>query len=218
MNVSEFSEKDLKFKLPFGMIVVGASGAGKSTFILKFIAQCDQLIEPKPASVAYCFGEMSSLVPLLQKCGVSVYAGVPSEELIKRHAKPLLLILDDCLLDISQKTLSEMFTKKSHHQHYACVFASQDAFDPKIKVARQNAQYIVLMRSPNSALAIRNIGVQLFPKQLDYFLDAYKQATSVPFGYMLIDNHASSDPTLRLRTNIFKDDDEQIIFIPKNAL
>uniref|UniRef100_A0A1I8BGM5 Uncharacterized protein n=1 Tax=Meloidogyne hapla TaxID=6305 RepID=A0A1I8BGM5_MELHA len=48
----------------------------------------------------------------------------------------------------------------------------------KIKVARQNAQYIVFMRSPNSALSVRNIGVQLFPRQLDYFLDAYKQATN----------------------------------------
>ncbi|CAK5051469.1 unnamed protein product [Meloidogyne enterolobii] len=74
------------------------------------------------------------------------------------------------------------------------------------------------MRSPNSVLSVRNIGSQLFPKKLDYFLDSYRQATNIPYGYLLIDMHASSDPTLRLRTNIFKDDNEKIIFIPKNGV
>uniref|UniRef100_A0A183C280 UBX domain-containing protein n=1 Tax=Globodera pallida TaxID=36090 RepID=A0A183C280_GLOPA len=68
-------------------------------------------------------------------------------------------------------------------------------FERKIKVARQNAQYVVLMRSPNSVLAVRNLGVQLFPRQLGYFLDAYRQATSQPYGYLMIDMSASSDPT-----------------------
>jgi hypothetical protein len=75
------------------------------------------------------------------------------------------------------------------------------------------------MRSPNSMLSIRNIGVQLFPRQLDFFLSAYSQATSKPFGYLLIDMHASSHPSLRLRTGIYKEDEEeQIVFIPKNPI
>nr|CAD2187982.1 unnamed protein product [Meloidogyne enterolobii] len=215
MELQTFSNKDLNFKLPFGMILSGPSSSGKSSFLLKFISEASELIEPKPKSILYCFGEMSHNIPLLQKSGVNVYAGVPPEELIKKFPKPLLLILDDLLLSIDEKYLSELFTKKSHHQNFAIVFVTQNLFDKKIKVARQNAQYIILMRSPNSALSIRNIGVQLFPRQLDYFLDAYKQATNIPYGYLLIDLHASSDPNLRLRTNIFKDDEEKIIFISK---
>jgi len=137
--------------------------------------------------------------------------------LIKKYPKPLLLILDDLLLSINEKYLSELFTKKSHHQNFSIIFVTQNLFDPKIKVARQNSQYIIVMRSPNSMLSVRNIGVQLFPRQLDYFLDAYRQATKHPYGYLVIDMHASSDPTLRLRTNIFKDDEEKLIFIPKNG-
>uniref|UniRef100_A0A914LBI4 Uncharacterized protein n=1 Tax=Meloidogyne incognita TaxID=6306 RepID=A0A914LBI4_MELIC len=60
------------------------------------------------------------------------------------------------------------------------------------------------MRSPNSVLSVRNIGVQLFPRKLDYFLDAYRQATDKPYGYLVIDMHASSDPGLRLRTILAK--------------
>nr|CAD2206427.1 unnamed protein product [Meloidogyne enterolobii] len=212
-----FSNKELKFKLPFGMILAGPSSSGKSTFLLKFIAGYSELIDPSPKSILYCFGEMNNIVTLLQKSGVGVFAGVPPEELIKKYTKPLLLILDDLLLSINEKYLSELFTKKSHHQNFSIIFVTQNLFDPKIKVARQNSQYIIIMRSPNSMLSVRNIGVQLFPRQLDYFLDAYRQATKHPYGYLVIDMHASSDPTLRLRTNIFKDDEEKLIFIPKNG-
>nr|CAD2190020.1 unnamed protein product [Meloidogyne enterolobii] len=217
MEALTFSNKDLKLKLPFGMIVSGPSSSGKSTFLLKFISEVEELIEPKPKSILYCFGEMSSIVPILQKSGVNVFVGAPPEDLIKTLPKPLLLILDDLLLSIDEKYLSELFTKKSHHQNFSVIFVTQNLFDRKIKVARQNAQYIVLMRSPNSALAVRNIGVQLFPGRLDYFLDAYNQSTNQPYGYLLIDMHASSDPTLRLRTGIFKED-EKIIFTPKSGI
>lgn len=212
-----YEDKDLKFKLPFGMIISGPTSSGKSSFLLKFIAESDELITPKPASVLYCYGEMSKLIPIFQKAGVGVYAGVPPEEIIKKQPKPLLLILDDLLLSTPETYLSALFTAKSHHQNFGIIFVTQNLFEKKIKVARQNAQYLVLMRSPNSALSVRNIGVHLFPKQLDFFLDAYKQATQQPFGYLLIDMHASSDPLLRLRTNIFKEDEEKIIFIPKNG-
>jgi len=217
METLSFSDKELKFKLPFGMIISGPSSSGKSTFLLKFISETESLIDPKPKSILYCFGEMSSIVPILQKSGVSVFSGVPPDDLINKFQKPLLLILDDLLLSIDEKYLSELFTKKSHHRNFAVIFVTQNLFERKIKIARQNAQYIIIMRSPNSVLSVRNIGVQLFPRKLDYFLDAYRQATNRPYGYLVIDMHASSDPGLRLRTNIFKEDEEKIIFIPKNS-
>ena len=217
MELQNFSNKDLKFKSPFGLILSGPSSSGKSTFLLKFISEAADLIDPKPASILYCFGEMSGIVPVLQKSGVNVYAGVPPEELLKRYPKPLLLILDDLLLSIDEKYLSELFTKKSHHQNFSVIFVTQNLFEKKIKTARMNSQYIIIMRSPNSALSVRNIGTQLFPRQLDFFLDAYRIATNEPFGYLVIDMHASSNPLLKLRTQIFKENEEKIILTPKNG-
>nr|CAD2197103.1 unnamed protein product [Meloidogyne enterolobii] len=217
MDSLSFTDKDIKFKLPFGMIISGPSSSGKTTFLLKFITESKELIHPSPKSIVYCFGEMNSIIPLLQKAGVNVISGIPNEEQIKNFPKPLLLILDDLLLSINEKYLSELFTKKAHHQNFSIIFITQNLFERKIKVARQNSQYLTIMRSPNSMLSVRNIGVQLFPRQLDYFLDSYQQATKQPYGYLLIDMHASSDPLLRLRTNIFKDD-EKIFFIPKTEI
>uniref|UniRef100_A0A914HEX1 Uncharacterized protein n=1 Tax=Globodera rostochiensis TaxID=31243 RepID=A0A914HEX1_GLORO len=73
-NTSSFSDQDLKFKLPFGMIISGPSSSGKSTFLLNLVAEYRELIDPTPASILYCFGEMSTIVPVLQKAGISVYA------------------------------------------------------------------------------------------------------------------------------------------------
>ena len=216
MQLSSFSDKDLKFKLPFGMCIYGPSSSGKSSFLLKFIAESEYLISPPPCSVFYCFGEMNPMVPILQKAGVDVYEGVPPEDLIKKQPKPLLLVLDDLMLTINENYLSDLFTKKSHHQNFAVIFATQNLFERKVKVARQNSQYLTLMRSPNSELSIRNIGTQLFPSKLDFWQSAYAQATNRPYGYLVVDMHAASDPALRLRTNIFKED-EKVIFTPKNG-
>nr|CAD2174361.1 unnamed protein product [Meloidogyne enterolobii]CAD2184449.1 unnamed protein product [Meloidogyne enterolobii]CAD2186319.1 unnamed protein product [Meloidogyne enterolobii]CAD2189592.1 unnamed protein product [Meloidogyne enterolobii]CAD2190033.1 unnamed protein product [Meloidogyne enterolobii] len=220
-----FSNKDLKLKLPFGCIISGPSSTGKSTFVRKLISNSDQLIEPIPKSILYCYGEYNSLVPELQRAGVSVYSGVPPEDLIKKQEQPFLVILDDLMYSIDEKYLSELFTKKSHHLNFGIIFITQNLFEKKLKVARQNSMYIILTRAPNSALAVRNLGVQLFPGRLNYFLDAYRQATSSSnYSYLFIDLHPSSDPTLRLRTNIFKDRESEepynslpIIFLPKNC-
>ena len=139
LNNNTILNKNLKFKLPFGMIISGPSSSGKSTFLTKLISQAFDLIDPKPISILYCYGEMCSIVPEIQRSGVNVYGGVPTEEIIKRYPKPLLLILDDLLLTIDEKYLSELFTKKSHHQNFAIIFVTQNLFEKKIKVARQNA-------------------------------------------------------------------------------
>jgi hypothetical protein len=218
IDTQVFENKDLKLKLPFSLIISGPSSSGKSSFLLKFISQAEELIHPSPKSILYCYGEYSSAIPILQKAGVNIYSGVPSEEIIRKQPKPALIILDDLLYSIDERYLSELTTKKSHHQNFGFVFVTQNLFEKKLKVARQNSMYFVLMRAPNSALAIRNLGVQLFPRQLDYFLDSYRLATHEPYSYLFIDLHPSSDPILKLRTNIFKDDDNPYtIFIPKNV-
>jgi hypothetical protein len=217
-EIQTFNNKDLKLQLPFTLIVNGPSSSGKSTFLLKFITQAHELIHPPPKSILFCYGEYSTSIPILQKLGIPVYSGVPTEDIIRKLPKPALIILDDLLYSINEHYLSELTTKKSHHLNFGFVIVSQTLFEPKLKVARQNSMYFVLMRAPNNALAIRNLGVQLFPRQLDYFLEAYREATKEPYSFLFIDLHPSSDPILRLRTNIFKEDiNPYTIFTSKNV-
>lgn len=61
------------------------------------------------------------------------------------------------------------------------------------------------------------LGSQLFPKQLDFFLDAYNKATVNPYGYLMIDMHPRTHPALRLRSNIFPGE-EQTVYISKSPM
>jgi GTPase SAR1 family protein len=216
-----FNENELKLKLPFGLVIAGPSTSGKSTIVQKIIERSEQLIQPPPISISYYYGQYNSLVPILQKEGISVFAGVPTDEQLANLPKPALIILDDLLYTIENKILSELFTKKAHHLNLGVIFIAQDIFDKKIKTARVNSQYLILTRAPSSALSIRNLGLQLFPGpgQLAFFLDAYNQATREKYSYIFIDLHPASDPKLRLRSNIFNENSDQLtIFLPKNGM
>jgi hypothetical protein len=205
MPFQAFSGKDLAMRAPFGCVVAGPSSSGKSTFVQQLVQEASYLINPPPASVLYCYGEFNSLVNEMQRFPhVQVNSGSPTMELLEQLPKPSLLILDDLLYSIEAKLLTELFTKKAHHLNLCIIFIVQDVFDKKVKVARLNSQYIVLTRAPSSILSIRNLGSQLFPGHLGFFLDAYRQATGKNYGYLFIDLHPASDPLLRLRSSVFK--------------
>src|SRR5262249_32100487 len=142
--------------------------------------------------------------PKLQKQGIIVYEGVPDDHILNNLAKCSIVIMDDLMLNISENFLTHLYTRKSHHKQLAVIFLTQNLFEKKLKTARNNSHYIILMNSPSAVLSIRNLGSQLFPRQLNFFLDAYKSACSRKFGYLFIDLSPNSDPILRLRTNIFK--------------
>lgn len=214
-TISE-KEAGLKFKIPFGMIISGPSNSGKTQFLLKLLDNVSQLFTPVPKAILYCYGEYNNSVPLLESKGVRVLGTVPNDELLSKLPKPFLLCLDDMVYQMQERTLNELYTKKAHHQNFGVILLTQHLFEKNLRVARNNAQYIVLMRAPNAMLQIRNLGAQLFPKQLSYFLDAYEQAVNEHYGYLLLDLHASSNKLLRLQTNIFPGE-ARCVFLPKNA-
>ena len=119
------------------------------------------------------------------------------------------------MLILNESWVSNMFTKRSHHENFSIILLSQNLFEKVLKVARVNSHYICLMRSPAAQLQIRTLGSQLFPSQLSYFLDAYKKATEKLYGYLFLDLHAASNPILKLRTSIFPTSSNAcIIFTP----
>lgn len=191
------------FKSPFTCIVVGATSSGKSQWVRRLLEERNLMISPPPAHILYCYGEMNTLVLEYKQKGLDILNGIPDAELLKSLPKPLLLVIDDLMLDIDPNYLDVLFTRGSHNWNMSLIFVTQALYGRNIKTARANAHYLLLMRNPMAKQNIRTLGSQLFPGQLKFFMESFEDATSKPYSYLLIDSHPNTEDNERLMTNIF---------------
>ena len=209
---------EFKLKMPCGAILFGPSQSGKTTFLLKLVYYADKIFEVPPQSVYYCYSDpKNKRIRDFYNLGAVTVLGLPSEELLDKCEKPALIILDDLLKEASESYLLDLFSKYVHHKELAVFFVSQSLYEKKMKIARINSQYLFIMNSPSDDLHIRTLGTQLFTKQLDYFMDAYRQATKENYSYLMINVHPTTKRFMKLCTNIFPDE-ELTYFIPKSGV
>ena len=77
---------------------------------------------------------------------------------------------------------------------------------PKNKFARTmslNAHYMILFKNPRDATQFASLARQMYPKTLQFAVEAIKDATREPYSYLLVDLRPEQDEDLRLQTNIF---------------
>lgn len=196
------------FNAPFTMIISGATGSGKTQWLMRFLKHYHSMIEPQ--KVLYCYSEMNSSILALKGKGVETFKGIPDVETIKNQEKPLLIILDDLMLNMGNDFLDMLFTRGSHNWNVNVVFVTQSLYGKNFRTARANAHYLVLMRNPSGILQTKTVGSQLFPRQLNYFMDSFNDATSKPFSYLVVNMHPNAEQNLRLTSKIFPDEKMEI--------
>jgi len=127
-----------------------------------------------------------------------------------------LLVLEDLLIESSTNVeILNLYTKYAHHYNFFCILVSQNAFSPG-KVFRTislNTHYFILFKNRRDELQIQTLGRQIFPRQLNYFMDAYRKATEAKYSYLLVDVSPHSDPKYKLRTKILLGQ-SMIVFAP----
>lgn len=79
-----------------------------------------------------------------------------------------------------------------------------------------NAHYIILFKNSRDEQQVKNLGRQIFPNQLKYFMDAYKKATSVLYSYLCVTLYPGRAEKYRLSSKIFPEE-ETIIYIFTNV-
>jgi hypothetical protein len=128
-----------------------------------------------------------------------------------------LLIIDDLMIEAGEaKEVSNLFTKGSHHENTSVILILQNLFHQSkgMRTISLNAQYIVLMKNPRDVAQVRYLGQQLCPGKTKFFVDAYKQATSQPHGYLLVDLTQSTSDDKRILSNVL-DDNKGYYYVPK---
>ena len=68
-----------------------------------------------------------------------------------------------------------------------------------------NTHYMVMFKNPRDATQIRTLACQMYPEKPRFLTDAYRDATSMPYGYLLVNLRPDACDALRLQTDVFEE-------------
>ena len=191
---------NMEFRHPFTMIVAGPTGCGKTVFVNKMINSPTNF-NVKFTEIIWCFSEVESIP---YKKGVTFVEGLNNLD-EKFDGTPKLLIIDDLMHESNDKVV-KLFTKTSHHKNISVIFITQNLFHQS-KYAREmalNSHYLIAFKNPRDKKQIEYLARQLFPENPKYVIDAYRQATLNPHGYLLFDLKQDTDENKRLKSDVFE--------------
>lgn len=220
MSTQRFDSSYLKLRHPFNAIVVGPSGTGKSELVRRMIRQyktVTNIIAPV-IKVIWAYSVPESLKPIeSSSVQVDFHQGLPNEAVL-RQKRPNILVLDDLQFDVSDnQQAASLFTKISHHLSISIFYIVHNFF-LKSRMSRTiavNLHYVIFMRNPRDISQIKHFASQLGFSDQKHFLSAYKQATSRPWSYFVVDVRPDTPEELRLRARLTREelsDTEQSLY------
>ena len=212
------------FKHPTTVVLAGPTQCGKTHFLIKAIhAQC---FKPEPQRIVWVYGEMQPAYEDLAR-------DIPSIEFVKGFTTELyesfdsrvrnLLILDDQMENKAahkrgENSVTKFFTQGSHHRNLTVVYIVQNLFnqDAAMRTISLNTHYMVLFKNPRDATQIRTLGQQMYPENPRMLVSAYRDATSEPYGYLLLNLRPDACDALRIQTDVFSK--EPTVYVPPDAV
>ena len=85
------------------------------------------------------------------------------------------------------------------------MYISQNLFDEnkENRTINLNAHYMILFKSPSDATQVQHLARQMYPGDARFMAEAFRDATSAPYTYLLVDLKPDTPENLRLRSTIF---------------
>ena len=156
---------DVRFRTPANFYICRQSQCGKSHLVKSMLYHLEELFDPATTKIIYCYGEYQTVFNDMMHTmpNISFVEGL-SEDLYDMLYVNSLLIVDDLMSQCSQsQRMSNLFTKGSH------------------------SHYMVVFKNPRDSPGISTLASQMYPKHTNYLLESFHDATSKPYGYLLMD-------------------------------
>jgi len=194
----------IKFVANSNILVVGCSGSGKTTTVLRIVKE--RLVDPMPTKIFYMYGAYQKEFDVWQNSkSMPKITFVEGLDLgvIDQHAEPKLLIIDDLILDLD-KQLAQHFIAGSSHKNTTTIFMSHSLFlnNELYRLISNNSQYIILMKNKRNISQISTLGRQILGPRQDLLLAAYKYTK--PFGFVLLSFHPLVPEELLVTADFFE--------------
>jgi len=211
------------FKKNSSFAVFGSTSSGKTFWVYRFLTNLKYIYEDSaiPQKIVFAYSVYQSLYDKLKAelPDIIFIKGLPSADQIESFVtNHTLLILDDLAeLIVNDLDISLLFTQGCHHKGFSIIKISQNIFQ-KGAFARTislNSSYLVVLKSVRDTQQIACLGVQVFGSGSKRLVEAYEDATSYEYGYLIVDLLPATDKELRLRTLVFPDED-MVIYTSSN--
>ena len=162
----------------------------------------------------YCYGVYQDLFEEMERRlpNLTLHRGLPSASEIEEFAggEHDLIVLDDLMHDVlDSKTAELLFTQGCHHRKLSVVFITQNIYGQgkSARTIALNCWYMVLFKNIRGTSQIQTLERQLFPGKGRVLTSAFEDATTGPFGYLMIDLTPTGRDEYRLRTRLFRGED-----------
>ena len=138
-----------------------------------------------PERVTWYYGEWQSAYENLDIPNLQLQEGLPTSfDAGKRN----VVVLDDLMAETDGR-VTDLFTKKSHHSNTSVIYLVQNIFarNKESRTISLNTQYMVVFKNPRDASQITNLAKQMYPGRVKFIQETFADATSTPYGYLLVD-------------------------------
>ena len=198
---------DPRWKHTFSAIVSGSGLSGKSNFVYRLLKLGEQMINGASERIIYCYGEYQPLFDQMKQDipNIVFMEGLPYdiEDLINPQYRNLF-VLDDLMAELADnKVMTQYFLQRDGIKTIIFIVHILFYQGKEMRTISLNTNYFVLIRSPQDKSQIVNLAKQMFPLENRFLLDAYVDATSRPYSYLVINTRGDIDPAFCLTTNIF---------------
>lgn len=190
------------FYAPFRLIVAGPSESGKTTFVKRLLDEHKLMVKPPPTIIKWFFNEYQSWFDNYARF-VHFQKGMPDSKSLGNISNQLIVI-DDLFQDASKDTVN-LFTVASHHKNISIIFITQNFFQKggHQRSITLNASHVAFFKNPRDRMQIYYLAKQMYPKNAQFLIKAYEDATISPYSYLLIDLTQKADDRYRVRSKIF---------------
>jgi hypothetical protein len=164
-------------------LVVGRSASGKSVLTNCIINQRSKLFETPINRVWYVSPKPVSTITAP---GVVFLKEIPTN--IPQNT---LIVVDDSMMEPDiLKQVARLSIREIHHTNSHLIVLVQRLYvcNPHYRVLMDQLTHVILFKLTKGFLTLSRFITDVFPTQhREYFWDAYKQATTKPYGYLMID-------------------------------
>ena len=206
----------VKFESPSTWITSGITGSGKTSWLYKLLKQKNLVFQEPPNKIIYCYSIWTKLFDNMEKdLDTEFVQGMPHPDKIKAifDGKHHIICLDDLQQEVANsKEAEKLFTQLNHHNNLSIIYLNQNLYyqGKCAQTLNLNTAYTVLLKNPRNTQQVALLGRQLGVGSV--LKEAYREATSKPFRYLIVDLSPKSEEKYRLGSNVFPDETPVVIY------